>query len=697
MASTADMETIKLNHIRRSRGKRTEKIVLEERLGPEVMKRLEAMAHEYVRFERGQFGFYIDPARYAVRQRQIGPMGRGRRRQVIAGVDKDGNVIKAWIGVDNRLERGGKGEMINIPMDFEKAALGGSDFGPGMGPGEGGGGGPGGGGGAGGRRRRRRKKKGGIADYSSDEEGSELDSDEDSDDSSGDSDSSSSGDENGVPDAPEDGPDAADGPGAAAAAAAAAAADGKGLTDKEIQDRIAPPPPKPAGAPVSAKANERIGRQKKQLQWVKIPNNLIPGTVWQTKVDDSRVPINIEELDDLFGVDATPKFELKKEEIKPEVLPHKRKHNINILLANLRLSAKEILDVVRVPTYMDLEQSALQALLIICPSPEEEALFKENLALKDQVDSTDQFMFELIQMPSLRGKILCALAAKSFNEEALEVIRQMDTYSTIPDEIMNSNKLARVLEVILALGNTLNSGTNKGGAHGFKLEALAAIQTVKDCNGQNLQDFLIEFLENEYTGLLPIDDMPALPQSEFISLDGINDNVQHLLESINSVNSQVKAVGADPSLAKFKTEMETFLVDANKAREEIVSLKGFMENKLEEYMAYVGERNKKSRNRQEDTIRLIREFLIELRDALIRYEEKQARKNKGKGATDKKKKAEERKKKKEDKDGVKEAKEVKAEVKTDEKPQMVPPPPPARPTPTDGIPVPPPPPPPMGS
>ncbi|KAJ8906052.1 hypothetical protein NDN08_002552 [Rhodosorus marinus] len=694
MASTADMETIKLNHIRRSRGKRTEKIVLEERLGPEVMKRLEAMAHEYVRFERGQFGFYIDPARYAVRQRQIGPMGRGRRRQVIAGVDKDGNVIKAWIGVDNRLERGGKGEMINIPMDFEKAALGGSDFGPGMGPGEGGGGGPGGG--AGGGRRRRRKKKGGVADYSSDEEGSELDSDEDSDDSSGDSDSSSSGDdENGVPDAPEDGPEAAaDGPGAAAAAAAAAA-DGKGLTDKEIQDRIAPPPPKPAGAPVSAKANERIGRQKKQLQWVKIPNNLIPGTVWQTKVDDSRVPINIEELDDLFGVDATPKFELKKEEIKPEVLPHKRKHNINILLANLRLSAKEILDVVRVPTYMDLEQSALQALLIICPSPEEEALFKENMALKDQVDSTDQFMFELIQMPSLRGKILCALAAKSFNEEALEVIRQMDTYSTIPDEIMNSNKLARVLEVILALGNTLNSGTNKGGAHGFKLEALAAIQTVKDCNGQNLQDFLIEFLENEYTGLLPIDDMPALPQSEFISLDGINDNVQHLLESINSVNSQVKSVGADPTLVKFKAEMETFLVDANKAREEIVSLKGFMEKKLEEYMAYIGERNKKSRNRQEDTIRLIREFLIELRDALTKFEEKQARKNKGKG-TDKKKKAEERKKKKEDKDGVKEAMEVKAEVKTDEKPQTVPPPPPARPTPTDGIPVPPPPPPPMG-
>jgi hypothetical protein len=75
---------------------------LEDRLGPDVLARLQSMAHEFVRFERGQFGFYIDPARYAVKQRQVGPLGRGRRRKVVAGVDKDGNIITAWIGVDSK-------------------------------------------------------------------------------------------------------------------------------------------------------------------------------------------------------------------------------------------------------------------------------------------------------------------------------------------------------------------------------------------------------------------------------------------------------------------------------------------------------------------------------------------------------------------------------------------------------------------
>ncbi|KAI0559770.1 glycine-rich cell wall structural protein [Gracilaria domingensis] len=105
-----------------------------------------------VRFERGQFGFYIDPARYAVKQRQVGPLGRGRRRKVVAGVDKDGNIITAWIGVDSRAKgaRTQGGEMVTIPDEYAEGALGGGGGGGGGGYGPGGGGGgygPGGGGG----------------------------------------------------------------------------------------------------------------------------------------------------------------------------------------------------------------------------------------------------------------------------------------------------------------------------------------------------------------------------------------------------------------------------------------------------------------------------------------------------------------------------------------------------------------------
>jgi len=42
-------------------------------------------------------------------------------------------------------------------------------------------------------------------------------------------------------------------------------------------------------------------------------------------------------------------------------------------------------------------------------------------------------------------------------------------------EVKNSQKLRKILEVVLALGNYLNGGTNRGGAYGFKVSFLVKV------------------------------------------------------------------------------------------------------------------------------------------------------------------------------------------------------------------------------
>ena len=573
---------------------------LEQRLGPDVVKRLEAMAHEFVRFERGQFGFYIDPARYAVKQRQVGPLGRGRRRKVVAGVDKDGNIITAWIGVDAKAKgsRTDGGEMVTIPEAYAEGALsggmggGGGGMGGGFGPGGGGGPGFGPGNGAGGP-----------------------------------------GFGPGAGGGPGMGPGGA-GPGVGGAAAAAAAAKqnqaakgglvgGPGAIQHNGPDAPAPP-----SGPIAGKDNAARGRQKKPLHWAKVPMNLLNGSVWPT-LEEAEVRLDEEEIDGLFGVDVVERFALSmQQEVKQEVLPHKRKHNINILLANLKMSSDAIKDVVRVPTYKSLEPQTLSALLLICPDLEEEQLLQKNLELKDKVDATDAFMMELSDLKGLRGKILCALSAKTFNEEAVDVIRSMDTCAMIPVEVMNSEKLKKTLQSILALGNFLNSGTGRGGAHGFKLEALAMMSTVKDARGGTLLDYLVYMLERDAPGLLPLDDMPTLPRSAEISLEAIGEDVTNLLSSVTNVTEQINQIGEDQTLAAFKAEMEIFAGEATKVRDEITSLRGLMMQKLELMMGHFGERNKKSRARQEDLLRMLREFKSDVEAAMQRAKEKRERQQK---------------------------------------------------------------------
>lgn len=574
------------------------------------------ISHFTVRFERGQFGFFIDPARYAVKQRQVGPLGRGRRRKVVAGVDKDGNIITAWIGVDAKAKgaRTKGGEMVTIPEAYAEGALGGG--GGGAGGGAGGGFGPGGGGGAG-----MGPGGEGEAGYGPGEGGG-------AGDGAGAGNGFGFGNGAGKGKGPGAGGAA---PGAGGAVAAAAAARKKAEATTTAKDASAAAlangapaaPQRPTGT-VAGKDNAARGRQKKPLHWAKVPMNLIANSFWPT-LDETNVPIDEEEIDNLFGVDVVEKFQIAAQEVRPEVLPHKRKHNINILLANLKMSPDAIKDIVRVPTYKETETSALQALLLVCPTPEEEQLLNQNQNIRHEVDKTDAFMMELAELAGLRGKILCAMSAKTFNEEAVDVIRNMDTFAMIPVEVMNSEKLAKVLETILGLGNFLNSGTGRGGAHGFKLEALAMLSTVKDAKGNTLLDYLVSMLEKNAPGLLPLDDMPTLPRSAEMSLEAIGEDVQGLLDSVVNVSEQIKAIGEDGSLATFKGEMEEFAEDAVKVRDEIVSLRGLMMQKLQSMMTHFGERNKMSRGRQEDVLRLLREFLQDVGMAQSRAKERDER------------------------------------------------------------------------
>ncbi|PXF45856.1 Formin-G [Gracilariopsis chorda] len=128
-------------------------------------------------------------------------------------------------------------------------------------------------------------------------------------------------------------------------------------------------------------------------------------------------------------------------------------------------------------------------------------LLAQNAHIQNEGRRTDVFTRGLVDLKGLRRKILCTTGARTFNDEAVEIIQNMDTFAMIPVEVMNSEKLVRSLESILALVNFLNSGTGRGGAHGFTFEAFAMFSTVKDVKNNTQLDYLIFLLERDSSGL----------------------------------------------------------------------------------------------------------------------------------------------------------------------------------------------------
>ena len=79
-------------------------------------------------------------------------------------------------------------------------------------------------------------------------------------------------------------------------------------------------------------------------------------------------------------------------------------------------------------------------------------------------------------------------------------------------QVARSEKLARLLEHVLALGNRLNGGTPRGGARGFALEALPKLGAVRGAKGESLLHFLADHLRARGEDALvdAADDVPDL-------------------------------------------------------------------------------------------------------------------------------------------------------------------------------------------
>lgn len=80
------------------------------------------------------------------------------------------------------------------------------------------------------------------------------------------------------------------------------------------------------------------------------------------------------------------------------------------------------------------------------------------------------------------------------------------------EEVKKSQKFAKLLELILLLGNYMNSGSRNAQAFGFEMSFLTKLTGTKDCyNKQTLLHYIVETTETKFPDLLHFyDEMPHI-------------------------------------------------------------------------------------------------------------------------------------------------------------------------------------------
>mmetsp|Transcript_12751 Transcript_12751/g.31697 ORF Transcript_12751/g.31697 Transcript_12751/m.31697 type:complete len:1262 (+) Transcript_12751:44-3829(+) len=301
--------------------------------------------------------------------------------------------------------------------------------------------------------------------------------------------------------------------------APAAPAKGKG------KGKGAPPPPKSKGKGKGAAHASSTGKKKfqpsksmKPLWWNKY--SIDPGKTTKTVWDN--VPDFLEQLTETSFVDLFSKGDgqggavrnrLRTEDVMPLSARERRgtvtsapdlPTAIRIVKDPQLVVAKEAA-MKALPKPVDVAQAIyrLDAAVLTkdriqrirdhaCPSREQLAEMKAARAANPTAPWAlpESYMWEVGQIPLYQPRLQCFMCLQSYEENLAPVQSTVCEIIKACQDVRSSAAVREFLGCVLACGNYLNGGTNRGQADGFDLEQLAKLHLVKDNEGRDLRYFI---------------------------------------------------------------------------------------------------------------------------------------------------------------------------------------------------------------
>lgn len=146
------------------------------------------------------------------------------------------------------------------------------------------------------------------------------------------------------------------------------------------------------------------------------------------------------------------------------------------------------------------------------------------------------------------------------------IIQDIVAATAACEEVKKSKKFAKLLELILLLGNYMNTGSRNAQAFGFEMSFLTKLTGTKDChNKQTLLHYIVETVETKFPELLNFyDEMPHMDRASRVSLDTIQKTLRQMDASIKNLqqdvaNNRVPQDGDD----KFVDVMDVSIEDSS--------------------------------------------------------------------------------------------------------------------------------------
>jgi len=233
-------------------------------------------------------------------------------------------------------------------------------------------------------------------------------------------------------------------------------------------------------------------------------------TIWDEVTDDHDL-LDITQLETRFSKNATaPKEKPKKEgegEKKEEVKLLRIITDPNVVVGK-EASLKQLPPAQEVAKALEeLDESedtglSLDWIRIVrdnaCPNPAQMKELVEARKAQPNVPLAlpEQYMWVIGNMPAYQQRLDCWEFVRTYAERQETYCRNLQQFEAIVQCFTESDFLPSILGIVLAVGNYLNGGTNRGQADGFDIETLNKLEAVKDAQGKDIRHYIFDVYFN---------------------------------------------------------------------------------------------------------------------------------------------------------------------------------------------------------
>jgi len=231
------------------------------------------------------------------------------------------------------------------------------------------------------------------------------------------------------------------------------------------------------------------------------------------------------------------------------------------------------------------------------PSKEDMAAIHEFLQKEENAASllgvAENFALEIAKVNMLEPKLKAFGNKMAYPNKLTDLTADVHTIDKACTETLESKKLMSIFEYILMFVNFLNSGTNRAGVTGFKLNTLAKLRDAKTTdNKQNMIHVLVKFMEEKHPELLKFpEEIPHVLEVSKVAGAQLEGDINALAKSVREIDDAVKQVSAAdiPDKEPFVSIMSAFLEHATQEIESLKEQHARMKEHFVEVIKYFGE------------------------------------------------------------------------------------------------------------